>query len=140
MGLDPHRCSTKLSIGLCSPVALARSGQWHSYAGYKWLVAADHRSTSARMQELLSNYVSIALWLRTTLEWALTFRLISKSVIKYLSKPSTLGLPDHQRNSPRRILVPTQSSPKLALYHSQSVSPTLCVLSTLSSTSHSSNQ
>jgi len=55
-------------------------------------------------------------------------------------KPSTLGLPDHQRNSPRRISVPTQSSPKSALYHSQSVSPTLCVLSTPSSTSHSSNQ
>ena len=65
---------------------------------------------------------------------------ISKSVIKSSSKPSTLGLPDLQRNSPRRISVPTPSSPKSALYHLQSVSPTLCVLSTLSSTSHSSNQ
>ena len=74
MGLDPHRCSTKLSIRLCSPVALARSGQWHSYAKFKRLVAADHRSASARTQELLSNYVSIALRLRTSLEWALTFR------------------------------------------------------------------
>jgi len=36
--------------------------------------------------------------------------------------------------------VPTPSSPKSALYHSQSVSLTLCVLSTQSSTSHSSNQ
>ena len=61
MGLDPHRCSTKLSVRLCSPVALARSGQWHSYAEYRQLVAADHRSTSARMQELQGNYVSITL-------------------------------------------------------------------------------
>jgi len=74
MGLDPHRCSTKLSVRLCSPVALAGSGQWHSYAKHKRLVAADHRFTSAWMQELLSKYVSIALWLRTTLERAPTFR------------------------------------------------------------------
>ena len=74
MGLDPHRCSTKLSVRLCSPVALAGSGQWHSYAKFKWLVAADHRSTSARTQELLSDYVSIALRLRTSLERAPTFR------------------------------------------------------------------
>jgi len=74
MGLDPHRCSTKLSTRLCLPVALAGSGQWHSYAKNKWLVAADHRSTSARMQELLGNYVSIALRLRTSLEQVPTFR------------------------------------------------------------------
>jgi len=74
MGLDPHRCSTKLSVRLCSPVTLAGSGQQHSYAKYRRLVAADHRSTSARMQELLSNYVSIALRLQTSFEWAPTFR------------------------------------------------------------------
>jgi len=53
---------------------------------------------------------------------------------KSLSKPSTLGLPDHQRNSPRKISVPTQLLPKSATYHSQSISPTLCMLSTPSST------
>jgi len=53
LGLDPHRCSTKLSVRLCSPVALAGSGQWHSYAENKQLVAADHGSTSAQTQELL---------------------------------------------------------------------------------------
>jgi len=65
---------------------------------------------------------------------------ISKSVIKYSSRPSTLGLPDHQRNFPRRILVPTKSSPKLAPYHSLSIFLTPCMLSTPSSTFHSSNQ
>ena len=74
MGLDPHRCSTKLSVRPCLPVVLAGSGQWHSYAKYKRLVAADHRSTSARMQELLGNYSSIALRLRTFLERAPLFR------------------------------------------------------------------
>jgi len=61
MGLDPHRCSTKLSVRLCLPVTLAGSGQWHSHAKYKWLVAADLGSTSARTQELQGNYSSITL-------------------------------------------------------------------------------
>ena len=42
LGLDPHRCSNELSVSLCSPVALAGSGQWHSYAENKQPLAADH--------------------------------------------------------------------------------------------------
>ena len=38
--------------------------------------------------------------------------LISRLAIRYMLKLSTLGPPDHQRNSPRRTLAPIPSSPK----------------------------
>ena len=53
---------------------LVTQGTQARYAGLLWLVAGDCWSTSPRMEELQSNYVSIALWVRTALEWALTFR------------------------------------------------------------------
>jgi len=68
LGLDPHRCSNELSVSFCSPVALAGSGQWHSYAEDKRPLAADHGSTSPRTEELRCDYGSISLRVRTAFE------------------------------------------------------------------------